>query len=207
MRTILTDMTKNYDFGKLGGDTLDNLLEGIQLIGYDWKYIYVNDAVIQQSKYSAKEDLLGFTMLDKFPGIEETEMFKTLQNCMKSRTSAELENIFTFPDNSTGCFELRVRPVPVGLFILSIDVTKRKQAEEATSKYLKGLEEMLFMTSHKVRQPVANIIGVSSLLDNNLTTPDELGTIVDHMKQSALSLDIFIKELTTFIEDLKHNGQ
>ena len=201
---ILTDMTKHYDIGNLSGDTLDNLLEGFQLISFDWRYLYVNSAVVQQSKYSTKEDLLGFTMMEKYPGIENTEMFKTLQYCMSNRVSAEFENIFTFPDNSTGCFELRVRPVPDGLFILSIDITKRKQAEGKTFKYLKGLEKMLFMTSHKVRQPVANILGVSNLLDNNLTSPDELGKIVGYMKQSAMSLDTFTKELTTFIQDLKH---
>lgn len=27
--------------------TLDNLMEGFQLIGFDWKYLYVNDAVVK----------------------------------------------------------------------------------------------------------------------------------------------------------------
>lgn len=192
------------DLGKLSSDTLDNLLEGFQLISFDWKYLYVNSAVVEHSKYPTKEDLLGFTMMEKYPGIEKTEMFKTLQYCMTNRVSAEFENVFTFPDHSTSYFELRVRPVPDGLFILSIDITKRKQAEEKTHRYLKGLEKMLSMTSHKVRQPVAHILGVSTLLDHNLTTSAELGTIVGYMKESALSLDIFTKELTAFMHDLKH---
>lgn len=200
-------MKKHYDIGKLSAHSLDNLLEGFQLICFDWRYLYVNDAVVHQSKCNTKEDLLGFTMMEKFPDIEKTEMFKTLQYCMANRVPAEFDNLFTFPDNSTAWFELRIRPVPDGLFILSIDITSRKRAEGKTSKYLKGLEKMLFMTSHKVRQPVANILGISYLLDKNLVTIAELGKIVNYMKQSVLSLDIFTKELTTFIENLKHEDE
>lgn len=199
-------MKKQYDIGNLKSDTLDNLLEGFQLISFDWKYLYVNNAVVQQSKYSKKEDLLGFTMQEKYPGIEKTEMFNALEYCMKSRVSVEFENTFSFPDKSTGCFELRVSPVSEGLFILSIDITKRKHAEQKTLNYVEALEKMLFMTSHKVRQPIANIMGISNLLDNNLTTTEELSKIVSYMKESAKSLDTFTKELTTYIAELKHTN-
>lgn len=50
--------------------TLDNLIEGFQLISFDWKYVYVNDAVIKHSKYT-KEELLGHTMMEKYPGMKK----------------------------------------------------------------------------------------------------------------------------------------
>ena len=196
-------MMKLSNKGKLIENTLEDLLEGFQLISPDWRYLYVNASVVRQSKYKKKEDLLGFTMMEKYPGIEKTEMFKTLQYCMNNRTSAELENEFSFPDKSKGWFELRVEPVPEGLFILSIDITKRKYAEKETRKYIDGLEKMLFMTSHKVRQPVANILGVSDLLDTTEHSQDELQKIVGYIKQSVISLDVFTKELTLFIHNLK----
>ncbi|MES2568100.1 MAG: PAS domain-containing protein [Bacteroidota bacterium] len=195
------------NIGKLSNESLDNLLEGFQLISFDWKYLYVNNAVIIQSKCSAKEDLLGLTMMEKYPGIEKTKMFKALQRCMTKRVSAEFENVFTFPDNTTSCFELRIRPVPDGIFILSIDISKRKREEVKTYKYLKGLEKILFLTSHNVRQPVANILGVSNLLDDNLITFNELHKMIGHLKISALSLDTFTRELTKYVEDLKLEGQ
>ncbi|MBL7884586.1 MAG: PAS domain-containing protein [Bacteroidia bacterium] len=194
---------KHKHTGKLSNSTLDNLLEGFQVIGFDWRYLYVNDSVLQQSKYKTKEELIGFTMMEKYPGIEKTEMFKVLQRCMKNRVMEELENEFTFPDNSKGWFELRIEPVPEGLFILSIDITKRKQAELERRKYASGLKEMLFMTSHKVRQPVAHILGISNLLDTSKLSQDELCKIVGYMKGSVESLDSFTKELTAYIHALK----
>jgi PAS domain S-box-containing protein len=183
--------------------TFDNLLEGFQLISFDWEYLYVNKALLKQSKYEKKEELIGFTMMEKYPGIENTEMFKILELCMQNRRGAMMENEFTFPDNSIGWFELRIEPVPEGLFILSIDVTERKKMEKNKERYINGLEEMLFMTSHKVRQPVANILGVSGLLENNLLSRPEIDEMVNYIKQSAMSLDLFTKELTGFIHDLK----
>jgi len=40
-------------------ETLDHLLEGIQIIGFDWKYIYVNDAMARHGKYPKRSFIGG----------------------------------------------------------------------------------------------------------------------------------------------------
>ncbi|MDX2191331.1 MAG: PAS domain-containing protein [Bacteroidota bacterium] len=65
------------------------------------------------------------------------------------------------------------------------------------------LEEMLFTLSHKVRQPVSNILGISMLLDYNLMKKEELKTIVGYMKKSANLLDVFVSEMTSLIYNHK----
>ncbi len=107
---------------------LDRLLEGCQIIGPDWRYLYVNEAAARQGR-RPREELLGLTMPEAYPGIERTPMFETLARCMRERTYARMENEFTFPDGSRGWFELRFEPVPEGVFILSMDVTERMLAE------------------------------------------------------------------------------
>lgn len=109
--------------------SLDNMLEGVQIIGFDWKYIYVNDAMAKHGKY-AKDELIGYTVMEKYPGIEETGIFKIYQQCYTERVSIHLENEFTFPDKTSGWFELSFQPVPEGIFILSVDITERKKAEQ-----------------------------------------------------------------------------
>lgn len=113
---------KNY----LGDDVLDSLLEGFRLISYDWEYLYVNDVVAKQGK-STKEKLTGKTMMEMYPGIEKTDMFKTLQFCMEKRIPRQIENEFTYPDGSTAWFQLNIEPVPDGIFILSLDISDRKK--------------------------------------------------------------------------------
>ena len=109
--------------------TLDNLLEGCQIIGFDWRYSYVNAAAGRHGRRGV-DDLLGRTMMEVYPGIEHTALFSTLRRCMEDHVSSAMENEFTFPDGSTGKFQLNIQPVPEGLFILSHDITHRKQAEE-----------------------------------------------------------------------------
>ncbi|HLB48479.1 MAG TPA: HD domain-containing phosphohydrolase [Anaerolineales bacterium] len=121
--------------------TLDNMLEGCQLIGFDWRYLYVNNAVARQGRRT-KEELLGHTMMEVYPGIEATAMFAVLRRCMAERTPSHLENEFTYPDGALGWFELSIQPVPEGLFILSIDITARKRAEEEIERQLRQLRAL-----------------------------------------------------------------
>lgn len=115
---------------RVARDVLDSILEGCQVVGFDWRYLYVNDAVVQQGQ-RAREDLLGRTMMECYPGIDETPMFATLRRCMVARSHERLENEFAFPDGSTGFFELRFLPVVNGVCILSMDITQRKRSEAA----------------------------------------------------------------------------
>ncbi|HEX7503365.1 MAG TPA: PAS domain S-box protein, partial [Acidobacteriota bacterium] len=110
--------------------TLDDMLEGCQIVGFDWRYLYVNNAVAIHGHLS-KDALLGRTMMEVYPGIENSEMFAALRRCMDERQSIQIDNEFTYPDGTKEWFELSVHPVPEGIFILSIDISERKRAEEA----------------------------------------------------------------------------
>ena len=109
--------------------TLNTMMEGVQIIDFNWKYVYVNDTLVKESKYSRAE-LIGYTMMEKYPGIEHTEMFKELETCMNNRVSKTLENEFVFPDGTKGYFELSIQPSPQGIFILSLNITERKKSQE-----------------------------------------------------------------------------
>jgi signal transduction histidine kinase len=66
---------------------------------------------------------------------------------------------------------------------------------------------MMFMTSHRVRQPITNILGLSELINLNTNSPEELKEYLDYIKQSALSLDRFTNDLTAFISELGKKGE
>jgi PAS domain S-box-containing protein len=131
-------------------ETLDNMLEGCQIIGYDWRYLYVNDAAAAHGRIS-KEKLLGKTMMDAYPGIEKTEMFAALRTCMEERVHSRLENQFTYPDGETDWFELSIEPVPEGIVVLSVDIGDRKRAEESLRRTGRALRTLCSCNQATVR--------------------------------------------------------
>jgi PAS domain S-box-containing protein len=149
---------------------IDNMLEGMQVIDRDYCYLYVNEALVAQSRYSS-EDLLGHTMMERYPGIEQTEFFRVLQQCMETRTSRTLENEFRFPDGSIGCFQLTIQPIDEGLFILSTDITERKRAQQALEERNRRLlrqngelEQFAYIASHDLQEPLRTIRSFTGLL-------------------------------------------
>jgi PAS domain S-box-containing protein len=130
-------------------EKFDLMLEGIQIHDFDWKYLYVNDALVGYSTYS-REDLLGHSLLEKYPGIEQSDLFKVMDRCMKERVAEKFETEFIFPDGTKADFELSIQPIPEGIFILSINITDRKKTEAQLKKTQqeimelnKNLEEMV----------------------------------------------------------------
>jgi PAS domain S-box-containing protein/putative nucleotidyltransferase with HDIG domain len=119
-------------------NALDQLMEGFQIIDRDWRYVYVNETVARQGKRS-HDELINHTMMEMYPGIENTALFAILQKCMNERTAEQIENKFEFPDGSTAWFELSIEPVQEGICIVSIDITIRKKAEANTLKQLARL--------------------------------------------------------------------
>ncbi len=112
---------------------LNSVMEGFQILDHEFRYVYLNPSAIQQSRYP-EEKLIGNTMMELYPGIEQTELFQIMKDCMEKQSIRYVENEFTYPDGSKGWFELRIQPSSDGLLILSVDVTERKRAEEHKRK-------------------------------------------------------------------------
>lgn len=81
--------------------------------------------------------------------------------------------------------------------------TELKKAEESHKEYILGLEEIIFITSHKVRQPITQIQGISSLLNETIVTQEEIKEIIQFLKEPIKSLDAFTRELTTYVCQLQ----
>ncbi len=141
-------------------NTLENLHEGVQIIDYDWRYIYVNDALTTQGHYP-KEKMIGARVPDLYPGVEATSLFKLLEKCMSERTVERIETHFVFPDGSTSYFELCIQPVPQGIFILSLDITARKKAELELLK-----ANRLYSVISAINQSIVHIREEEELLQN-----------------------------------------
>ena len=175
---------------------LDAMMEGCQIIDFDWRYVYVNDVVVAQGK-ETREELLNHTMMEVYPGIENTELFAVLRQCMEERTPRRLANQFAFPDGSIGWFELSIQPAREGIFILSSDITERKrteeqlrQSEENFSKAFSSSPTALMITRRadgkylELNQAYSSIVGYERTeLIRHLTTEFNIFINADQRKE------------------------
>lgn len=201
---VIRDITQLKQAVERYRTTLDNMLEGCQIIGFDWRYIYVNDAAARQGRKKSQE-LIHRTMSDIYPGIENTDMFRVLRRCMEERSSDSMENEFVFPDGTTGWFELKIQPVPEGLFILSLDITEQK------------LDELALMASEdRYRDLVENSQDLicthdleGNILSANAYTASVLGSSVDDLLQMNIR-DILLPEtlgaFDTYLSKIEEHG-
>ncbi|MCW3102177.1 MAG: hypothetical protein JWO09_617 [Bacteroidetes bacterium] len=85
-----------------------------------------------------------------------------------------------------------------------LDITERKAAEENREQYIHALEEMLFALSHKVRRPVATILGLSSVFEHEQSVTEKvIAEYLLRFKTATEELDIYVRELTDFLHKKK----
>lgn len=193
---------------------IDNMMEGFQIIGFDWRYLYLNDSAARYGRTS-KEELLGHTVMEKYPGIEETSMFAAMRRCMETRVTELAEFEFTYPDGETAWFEFSIQPVPEGIFILSLDITERKHSELALQQLNAELEERVaertleleatnkeleafsYSVSHDLRAPLRALDGFSqALLEDYLEALDSEGqTYLQRIRAASQHMARLIDDL------------
>ena len=62
-----------------------------------------------------------------------------MRRCMEERESVKQDYEFTYPDGTSGWFEISIQPVPEGILVLSHDITARKRADAQIQRQLQRL--------------------------------------------------------------------
>jgi signal transduction histidine kinase len=136
-------------------------------------------------------------MMEKYPGIEHTPFFSVLRRCMDERVPEIVENEFTYPDGTKGWFELSIQPAPEGVIILSMDITRRKLAEEKliqSERQIRNFATRLTKTVEDERARIARELH------------DELSGQLAGLKMGLSSLKTNHRELTEPIDQLMKNA-
>ncbi len=175
-------------------DVLESLLEGCQVIDRDYRYVYLNQAALEHAR-RPRDQLLGRTMMECFPGIEQTSMFRMIEGCMRDRAHHQMENEFEYPDGTSGWFELRFVPVPEGVCVLSLDVTasKRSTAElvrtEAQLRHAQKMEAVGRLAggvAHDFNNVLSVVLSYTGLLLNDLKPDQQLRRDIEEIQKAGL---------------------
>jgi PAS domain S-box-containing protein len=174
--------------------TLDNLIEGCQIIGFDWRYQYINAAAAAHGR-SSVEALLGRTMMEAYPGIDRTPVFATLKRSMEGRTTEEIENEFVYADGSSSVFQLVVQPVPEGIFVFSMDISARKHVEKLRLATQAELERRVAERTDELRSATEELAAKNAQLEQASRLKSEFLANMSHELRTPLNAIIGFSEI------------
>ncbi|MBI5109041.1 MAG: PAS domain S-box protein [Rhodocyclales bacterium] len=109
---------------------LDSMLEGCQIVGFDWRYRYINKAAEAHNR-RASDQMLGRTVTECWPELELTEAYALMKSSLEQRVTHKFDAQLSLPDGSRGWFRLISQPVAEGMAIYSEDIQQRKLTERA----------------------------------------------------------------------------
>jgi PAS domain-containing protein len=122
-----------------GTAVIESLPEGFTLIDSDWRYLYVNQAALIQSRMT-RQQLIGYRVTEVFPGIEHLAFFKAMTVVMESREAKDFLAKFEIAGKEDVFLDLSIRPSADGIVIISSDLSVNQGDKKAS------LEEVMVVT-------------------------------------------------------------
>jgi PAS domain S-box-containing protein len=198
--------------------TLDNMIEGCQIVDTDWRCRYVNAEAARQARRAARS-LIGRKLTQAHPGIETSAIFGLIQRCMADRAPQRGVVDAISPGGLRGSFQVSVLPTADGICVFSVDITSQKLAEaqvrhanadlerrvaertleleqsrEAAEAANRAKSVFLAAMSHEIRTPMNGVIGMIEVLSHSELSPSLIDT-VRTIRTSAFSLLGIIDEI------------
>lgn len=192
-------MTYQLNFDKNWREFFYHIPDGVQVLDADYKYLYLNKTTERLSQYPPGS-LIGKTMQEAYPGIEDTELFKSITEVMQTGHNQTFITEFNYPDGATATYKNTVLPFNSGVCIITSEVPEVIMKQKAAlAQKNKELEQFTYMTSHDLQEPLNSIIAFSDLLEDEKEHMGDVGQkSIEVIKSSALRMKAFIVSLLDF---------
>jgi PAS domain S-box-containing protein len=172
------------------------------------RIVYVNAAFTKMTGY-LPEDVIGRSpRILQGPNTDPAEL-KRLSDAIRKWKPCEITVVNYKKNGDEFWINFSVKPVAdsTGCYThwISVerDVTHQKNSElereqiiSELSQNNKDLKQFSYVTSHNLRAPIANLLGLTSLIDQYKIPNKSLKQIIDGVRQSALMFDDTVKDLS-----------
>ena len=175
------------------------------------RILYVNDAFTRMTGYSAEEVIGKTPRILQGPKSDKEEL-KRLSDTMRKWQPCEINTINYKKNGQEFWVNFSVKPIAdeTGWFThwiaIERDVTSRMKEElelklfaDDLYKHNKELQQFGYVVSHNLRAPVANIMGITALLEIDKDDPEIVEKCAINLKSSINRLDEVIRDLSEIL--------
>lgn len=169
---------------------------GICIIDNRGNYLELNQSFVELLGYEKPEELLGKQFKD-ITHPEDVDLDRELTEKIFSGAISgfELDKRFIKKNQEVVWAKLYARTYEdFGIGILQ-PIDARAQFENKLAKLKKDLDQFVYKTSHDLRSPVTNILGLADLKHSNANDYEEYMRMI---KENALRLDRIIREISAY---------
>ncbi|MBW3468579.1 response regulator [Arthrospiribacter ruber] len=173
-----------------------------------WQFLDVNMAAVTAYGYT-QEEFLQMRMLDIIPEEDQVRLKKTMEMVQNQegelpKFSGEYRHIkkngdVIFVETSSNFLLFDGKPARM---LLANDVTFKKKYIEAIELQNAKLKDIAWIQSHVVRAPLARLMGLVNLIDDDDLDQDELKTYNKLIMDSAEELDKIVRDITHKTEQI-----
>jgi len=169
---------------------LESITDGFCALDRNWQLVRVNQRFAQMH---GKEiaDMQGQTLWDFMPTQLLAQGRPVFEAALYNHKVTEIEY---YEETADRWYNFTIYPAEEGLTIYAKDNTERKKAELRVIAQNQQLRHIAYLQSHEVRAPVAALMGLASLLEDENLTPG-VREMISQVKEQANRLNGIISEI------------
>ncbi len=186
---------------------------------YHGRFVFANKSFAELCGLRP-EDMVTRTMIETIPADNNVNKYLEQDRRIIDTGIQHIEPVVLFKDLNGNERVFHTTKVPYVLpgtnekVVLGVaqDITEQRRTEKERANLLadmmqrnKDLEQFSYITSHNLRSPVANIKGLTDLLNTEGNTAEEVAVFVQELHVAAGKLDDVIKDLNQILQ-IKNNA-
>ncbi|WP_233871454.1 PAS domain S-box protein [Dyadobacter sp. CY323] len=189
---------------------LESIGDGFYALDKNWIVTYWNKEA-ETMLNCPKDTILGRVVWDVFSDIVDTEFHHNYHKAVKQNAIQHFESFY---ERDQAWFEVTAYPSANGLSVYFRDISERKHSElelkelnKSLQKYTdelitsnKGLEQFSYIVSHNLRAPVANIIGLAELVNQDTYPMEVKQQFVNEILVNVKRLDDVVSDLNSILQ-------
>lgn len=158
---------------------------------------YWNNAAENMIGYN-REYVLGKNLWEVFTEAKNSDFYFHFQEAVKQRVNVEFTEYF-WPVQKW--FLVNAHPLADSLIVHFRDITANKLAEEKLLEKIEQLKEVSYLNSHYIRKPVASLLGLTNLINENLVSETEFKKLASQIQDCSVELDAIIRKINSRVNE------